>query len=174
MSALGHVRSILLGLATLSALSGAACASGGGKTDFPFVDSGSSNTLGESDAMYLATFRYLIRTERWVGTDYVCVGIGTMIYDPQSPPGRMVSQLSSGTTRVVSATGCDIGRSVVQHRTTRNQAQLFVVTLVQRTVDGAEAEAFQFTSPVDQERFRCRLVEEGGQWKVERCESRRL
>ena len=124
--------------------------------------------------MYLATFRHLIRTERWVGTDYVCVGIGTLIRDPQAPPGRMVNQLSAGTTRVVSATGCDIGGSVVQHRSTRSQAQLFVVMNVQRTSNGGEAEAYQFTSPVDQELFRCRLVEEGSEWKVERCESRRV
>lgn len=159
---------LLMGLAL------GACASGGGGDDFPFVNNTSSSTLGEADELYLATFKYLIRTERWVGTDYVCVGIGTMLYDPQGPPGRMVSQLSSGTIRVVSATGCDIGRSTVQHRTTRNQAQLFVVSNVQRTQNGAEAEAFQLTSRVDQERFRCHLVNEDGEWKVERCESRRL
>lgn len=161
----------------LVCLVAAACSSGGssrGGGDFPFVNNRSSSTLGEADELYLATFKYLIRTERWMGTDYVCVGIGTMLYDPQGPPGRMVSKLSSGTTRVVSATGCDIGRSTVQHRTTRNQAQLFVVSNVQRTQNGAEAEAFQLTSRVDQERFRCQLVHEEGEWKVERCESRRL
>jgi len=166
---------LLLVLAALATLV-SACSSGGGgsRSDFPFVNSGRSNTLGERDALYEATFRYLIRTERWVGSDYICLGIGDMIYDPQAPPGRMVSRLSSGTTRVVSATGCTIGRSSVQHRTTRNQAQLIVVRSVRTTSEGAEAEAFQLTSGLDQELFRCRLSRESGEWKVERCQSRRL
>ena len=86
----------------------------------------------------------------------------------------MVSRLSTGTTRVVAATGCTIGNAGVQHRTTRSQAQLIVVNDVQRTNDGAQADAFQYTNRNDQEVFRCRLVEENGEWKVERCQSRRL
>lgn len=148
------------------------CASGS-SNDLPFVNSG-SNTISESNELYLATFRHLIRTERWVGTDYICVGIGPITYDPQAPPGRIVSRLSAGTTRVIPATGCSIGRSFVQHRTTRNQAQLIVVNDVQTTSEGAEAQAYQFTTPQDQERFRCRLVKADGEWRVERCESRRL
>lgn len=157
----------------LACFFGASSCASGGSSDLPFVNTG-SNTISESNELYLATFRHLIRTERWVGTDYICVGIGPITYDPQAPPGRIVSRLSAGTTRVVPATGCSIGRSFVQHRTTRNQAQLIVVNDVQTTSDGAEAQAYQFTTPQDQERFRCRLVRADGEWRVERCESRRL
>ncbi len=149
--------------------------SGGSSQDFPFVNNGGgSSRVADDDALYLATFQHLIRTERWVGTDYICIGVGTLLFDPQSPPRRMMSRLSSGTVRVVAATQCDIGRSQAQHRATRNQAQLIVVSNIKRTSDGAEAEAFQLTSRVDQELFRCILTEADGEWKVEQCQSRRL
>ena len=154
---------LLLAMTTL-----VACSSGGPK--YPFAQNNSGG-IREQDELYLTTFRYLIRNERWIGTDIICIGMGGL---QTSPPARWNSILSTGTTRVVSSSSCTVGGSTVSHRTTRRQAQLIVVTAVTTVPDGAIADAYQVTSPADRERFRCRLVTKDNEWQVERCETRRM
>lgn len=144
------------------------CASSG--PDYPFVQDRGGG-LSEQDDIYLATFRYLIRNERWLGTDFICIGTGPL---PSSAPASWNRTLSTGTTRVVSMSSCTVGATGAVHRTTRRQAQLMVVTDVATDPEGAVAEAYQVTNRVDRERFRCRLSSEGGSWRVERCETRRM